>query len=64
MHFIKILLLAIAVELLCCFGVIEKEKSSKTTAPVSIEKTNQDTIIDEKNTKAVSAGTPIQIIVK
>jgi hypothetical protein len=64
MHFIKILLLAIAVELLCCFGVIEKEKSSSVTPPISIEKTGPDTIIDQKSTKAVSAGTPIQIIIR
>ena len=64
MQFIKILLLAIAVELLCCFGVIQKENSSTATSPVYIEKTHQDMIIDQKSTKVVSGGTPIQIIVQ
>lgn len=64
MHFIKILLIAITVELLCCFGVIEKEKSSSAIPPISIEKTDHDTIIDQKSAKVVSAGTPIRIIVR
>lgn len=64
MHFIKILLLAIAVELLCCFGVIKKEKSPRATPAVSIEKADQDTIIDKKKSKVVPTGKPIQITVQ
>lgn len=64
MHFIKILLLAIAVELLCCFGVIEKEKSPPATPAISIEKADQDTIIDKKKSKVVPTGKPIQITVQ
>jgi|GEM_PF-3320638 len=64
MHFIKILLLAIAIELMCCFGVMEKEKPVSKTSAISIEKTDQEKIIDQKKIKEVSASTPIQISIQ
>ena len=37
MQFVKYLLVAMSIELLCCFGLIEKEKPESKRAPVIIE---------------------------
>ena len=61
MHFVKLILVAIAIEFMCCIGVLEKEKPKASVSKVKIEliqlnKENGQQIMTE-----VPASTPIQI---
>jgi len=64
MQFIKLIFLAAALELMCCFGVIEKKPAVKKAASVTIEKVEPIIEGEQMKERSSYSGTPIQIIFK
>ncbi len=61
MYFVKLILVAIAFEFMCCIGVMEKEKPEVSTFKVKIESIQLEKENDQNIVTEVSDTTPMQI---
>ena len=61
MHFVKLILFAAALELMCCFGVIEKKEAEKKPAIIAIKKADKKIEGEQNKVNSSYSGTPIQI---
>ncbi len=61
MHFVKLILFAIAFEFMCCIGVLEKEKPKAPASEVKIESISFIKENDQKIMTEVKKSTPIHI---
>ena len=61
MHFVKLILVAIAIEFMCSIGVLEKEKPKASALKVKMESIQLNKENDQKIMTEVPASTPIQI---
>ena len=64
MHFVKLILFAIAIEFMCCLGVIEKEERESQTSVVKVETIDP---VHENDQKSIQEGTkpiPIKISIQ
>lgn len=64
MQFVKYLLIAMSIELLCCFGLIEKEKPVAQPTPVVIEHTAVELSAEELRHSETAKPMPIHIKVQ
>jgi hypothetical protein len=61
MHFVKLLIIAIALEFMCSIGVIEREQPKAIPAKVEIESVDLQIGKGDKEAAEAHAATPIHI---